>query len=91
MAEQIAEIVWLSLVAYLGVDKVSGKRRILEILEVESATDGAIQIAPIFRYRARQSAPEWTREAGMSRFVDILKDSALRLPENGSVIRFEHG
>lgn len=86
---QIANAV--SVVVYMGMDKFTGHRHILEVLEVESSSDGAIQVSPIFRYRPRQNTPEWVREAGVSRFSDVLREQGVRLTENGSILRFEQG
>ncbi len=85
---QIANAV--SIVVYLGNDKATQRRRIFEVLEVEAASDGAIQIAPIFRYKPNSLRPRWVREAGMSKFSDALQQSGVRLSAAGTDIFLEH-
>lgn len=58
----------ISVVVHLGLDAVERKRRILQVVEVASASDGTVQISPIFSFRYRNSQAEWLRDAGLSTF-----------------------
>jgi pilus assembly protein CpaF len=84
---QIANAV--SVIVFLDVDRNEQKRRVMEVLEVDSASDGFIQLSPIFRYNAQSSIPEWTRESGVTKFQDILKKSGFIMPEKGSKLRLD--
>ena len=74
---QIANAV--SVVVFLATDRKHGGRRIVEVLEVGSAADGAIQVSPIFEYDASQSVPSWRRQNGISLFSKLLKEQNVQL------------
>ena len=86
---QIANAV--SVVVHLGSDRPSGKRRILEVLEVGAANDGAIQVSPIFRFRNDGTRAQWLRDAGISRFSEKLRERGVAMERNGNTIQFDHG
>ena len=73
----------ISAVVYLGLDPLSGSRRILNVLEVGSAADGAIQLSAMFSHSNISGVPEWLRESGVSSFPAALKDAAVHLPFPG--------
>ena len=58
----------ISVVVHLGLDTRERKRRILQVIEVASASDGTVQISPIFSFRYRNNKAEWHRESGISVF-----------------------
>jgi pilus assembly protein CpaF len=93
LRRQIANAV--SVVAFLGVEKHSRQRRILEIIEVGSFSDGAVQFSPIYRYAPahQQSHYEalWVRESGISLFQESLQKQGITLPPCGSTVSFETG
>ena len=78
----------VSVVVHLGVDRIQGKRRIIEILEIASFSDGAIQQIPIFTLtpiHARTDS-QWQRNAGISQFDDALRRAGVELPPVGTEI-----
>lgn len=79
---QIANAV--SAVVYLGLDKEEKKRRILNLVEVGTASDGAVQISPIFSYHAELPRPYWLREGGLSLHQELLQEMRQTLPEPGA-------
>ena len=78
----------VSVVVHLGVDRVHGKRRIIEILEIASFSDGAIQHIPIFSISSNDSGcePRWQRGGGVSQFDVALRRSGVELPAVGAVV-----
>ena len=60
----------ISVVVHLGLDKKSGKRRIMQVLEVVSASDGSVQISPMYSFCTKTLC--WIREAGISVFASEL-------------------
>ncbi len=81
---QIANAV--SVIVFLGVDRDAGKRRILEVVEIGSFSDGAIQLSPMFRYLPHPNRPQWRREAGLSQFQAELQSTGLALPTAGGTL-----
>lgn len=69
----------LSVVVFLGVDRVSQKRRIMEVLEVGSSSDGVVQVSPMFSYLPYEGVPEWIREGGISEFDGLLRKNGIEL------------
>ena len=84
---QVANAV--SVVVFLGVDKHSFKRRVVEVAEVGAFSDGAVQFSPIFRFQNREGVPEWRREGGLTTFCEILRTSGYLLADPGTVLTFE--
>lgn len=60
---QIAQAI--SAVVYLGIDRQTDRRKVLEVVEIDSASDGAVQISPLFYYHEG----EWHQGAGISRHL----------------------
>ena len=75
---QIANAV--SVVVFLGLCRDSQQRRVLEVAEIGSYADGAIQFSPLFRYHPERGTPLWRREGGFS---------SIALPTPGSILGFE--
>ncbi len=72
----------ISIVVHLGLDRVAGKRRILEVIEVGESSDGSIQISPIFKYKNGA----WYRGAGLSKYD--LDKLGLNIGESGDQLAF---
>lgn len=70
----------VSVVVYLGIDPLEQRRRIMEVIEVGSSSDGPIQISPIFSFFPTSNGPSWRRLSGVSRFSSALKEFSLPLP-----------
>ncbi|MFN8390268.1 MAG: ATPase, T2SS/T4P/T4SS family [Bdellovibrionota bacterium] len=87
LRRQIANAV--SVVVYLGLDKLRRQRRIVEVTEVGSFIDGAIQLSPIFRYHPHEAHPAWRRESGVSAFTEPMLRNGSMLPHSGSLIGFD--
>lgn len=79
----------LGVVVFLGLDKRNQHRRILEILEVGTSSDGIVQLSPIFRFSPQFELPTWTREAGVSQFHKLLAENGCSLPQNGHPITLD--
>ncbi|MDD2942775.1 MAG: ATPase, T2SS/T4P/T4SS family [bacterium] len=70
---QIADAV--SIVVYLQADKISGKRRITEVLTVGGAGEGTIQISPVYRLLPEQKTVAAATDIGpvWQAFVEPLE------------------
>ncbi|HQH28198.1 MAG TPA: ATPase, T2SS/T4P/T4SS family, partial [Oligoflexia bacterium] len=79
----------ISAVVYLGVDKAQRKRRIMSVVEVGTAADGAVQLSPVFSYAPSGPFAEWIRESGISFFTGTLHEHAVVLPLPGQRIGFD--
>lgn len=84
----------ISIVVFLGVDKHSQKRRIIEVIEVGSSGDGAIQVSPIFSFinptaSTNPSIPEWKRNQGITLHRETLLQSGIKLPQVGEILSFD--
>ena len=76
----------IAVVVYLGLDKENHKRRIMEVVEIGSSSDGVVQISPIFSFRPHQHKAAWYREGGISQFTADLQSNAVKLPLPGNYI-----
>ncbi len=74
----------LSIVVFLDLDRSTGKRRIMEVLEVGSSSDGAVQLSPMFSFIAGETFPEWKRGTGISLYQDVLRQHGVVLPPHGT-------
>ncbi len=79
----------ISVVVYLAVDE-SGKRRIKEVVEVGSASDGPPQIQPMYKLIEDPLGGYWKREGGISLFDKELKKIGLTLSIPNSKLRLEN-
>lgn len=88
---QIANSV--SAVAYLSLDPQQGKRRLSEIVEVSNASEGAVQFSPIFSLTKKAESLVWTRESGISKYVDSFGQVEVSdydgLPRPGAEFSFD--
>ena len=82
---QIASAV--SVVVFLGVESTSRERRVMEVIEIGSASEGMIQVAPIFEYSDDINGPTWLRSSGVSRLD--LKKYNLAFPFAGEKLRLD--
>ena len=69
----------IDVVVFLDLDPVNLKRRIMNVIEVEQASDGAIQISPIFSYDSQNGQACWIRDSGISQFRDSLNEQGIFL------------
>lgn len=76
----------LSVVVHLGLDPLTKKRRIMEVLEIGSSGDGAIQSTPVFRCRVVGDRLQWNRETAASLFRDELMAAGVTFPETQTPI-----
>lgn len=74
----------ISVVIYIGLDSVTKRRRILDVSEIHSASDGVVQLSPIFSGKANAGKFYWVREGGVSKFQDYFNESNYQLPMPGT-------
>jgi pilus assembly protein CpaF len=79
----------ISVVIFLGVEKETRKRRIVEVVEVGTSGDGMVQISPIFKYFPRGMEPEWKRDVGVTNYRDILNNHKVNLPHAGEYLSLD--
>jgi len=79
----------VSVVVYLGVDPVERQRRILEVVEVDTSSEGIIQLSPIFEYRPNSEIPLWVRTSGVTKYHGVLRENAIALPPSGKQLGFD--
>ena len=79
----------VSVVVHLGMDKSEQKRRILQIVEIGTSADGAIQISPIFSFDESRAIPTWRRSSGVTQFNSVIKAEGITLPKPGDLIELE--
>lgn len=77
--QQIALAV--DLVIWLFRDKVTGKPRVGEVMEVGHFVEGSIQVRPIFRLVQYGEKPVWRIDSWSSGFEKILSDDGIFLGE----------
>jgi len=70
--EQISTAV--QVVVFVNICKQTGRRRIFEVKEIGSASDGALRQREIFCYEAQNSEPTWKVASKSSNFRDYLED-----------------
>ncbi|MCC6932468.1 MAG: CpaF family protein [Deltaproteobacteria bacterium] len=80
----------ISVVVYLGLDKETRKRRIMEVVEIGSSSDGVVQVSPMFSYRHYKESPAWLRDGGISQFASLLKAKGINLPLPGNYMVAEN-
>ncbi len=84
---QIANAV--SVVVFLDVCRDTGRRRVFEVFEVGSSTDGIIQLHPMYSYRPLANLPEWRRDAGITQFDRALQKNGVVLSSNSGIVSLE--
>lgn len=80
--KQIANAI--TAIVYIGLDSVYGKRKILSVHEIESASDGSVRMGLMYEY-SNDVRAHWKRGTGLSKFQSFLSDSGLRLSSPGTV------
>ena len=70
--EQIATAV--QVIVFVNICKVTGKRRVMEVIEVGGAADGRLRTREIFRYQTNAGLPAWRVVNKVSGFRDLLED-----------------
>ncbi|MCC6952519.1 MAG: CpaF family protein [Deltaproteobacteria bacterium] len=77
----------VSCVVHLGSNRDSRERRVLEVAEIQTAADGNVQLAPMFRLCDGTDEGVWKRGAGISAFPEALRRRGCDLLPPGSVLR----
>ncbi len=82
----------LSVVVFIGLDPACRTRRIMEVVEVGKAVDGAVQFSPIFSFNIDNNSlqhkkqPTWLRQSGVSDFDQLVRNYSEPLPLPGQPI-----
>ncbi|MBL7662754.1 CpaF family protein [bacterium] len=79
----------ISVIVFINVDPKTSKRRIYEVLEVGTSSDGAVQVSPMFSFKGikgQEDNPRWKRDSGISKFQDLLKTEDLQIGLGGETI-----
>ena len=77
-------------VVWLFRDKVTGKPRVGEIIEVGHFVEGAIQIRPMFTLVEVGEDPKWRVDSWSSSFDEVLTDSGIHLGDHPPIIGFNN-
>jgi len=72
-------------VIYIGLDPVKGKRRILSVHEIESASDGNVRMGPMYDF-STDGRVHWVRGTGISKYQQVLSNLGCRLSHPGSIL-----
>ena len=72
-------------VVYIGIDSINGKRRVLSVYEVESASDGNVRMGPMYQYSS-DGRVHWIRGTGISRYQQTLSNLGCRLSPPGCIL-----
>jgi pilus assembly protein CpaF len=70
--EQIVKAV--QVIVHLGICPVSGKRRILEVIEIGPVADGVVRVREIFTYQTRNGVQGWKIVTRVSAYRDVLEE-----------------
>ena len=62
-------------------DKITGKPRVGEVMEVGHFVEGSIQVRPIFRLVSYGDKPRWRIDSWSSGFEKILSEDGIMLGE----------
>jgi hypothetical protein len=73
-------------VVHLDLDKVHGKRRVMEVLEVASAAEGIVQYNPIYSFELQDEACVWKRAGGLSSWDKLLKQHKAYVSPTGTEV-----
>ncbi|HMO18328.1 MAG TPA: ATPase, T2SS/T4P/T4SS family [Oligoflexia bacterium] len=76
----------ISVVVYAGLDNATRRRRIMTVHEVSTASDGIVQMAPIFEIVERKDGVHWVRSHGVSQYYTLLSQIGVFLPNPGTVL-----
>jgi pilus assembly protein CpaF len=81
----------IDVVVWLIRDKVTGRPRIAEIIEVGNFVEGVIQIRPMFTLTKTGHSPRWRVDSWASDFEHILSADGIHLGEAPSELSLEQG
>lgn len=76
----------ISVVVYIGLDSFTRRRRIMSVDEVATASDGVVQMSPIFQVAERKDGVHWVRAHGVSQYQGLLSEYGVRMPLPGTVL-----
>jgi pilus assembly protein CpaF len=76
----------ISVVVYLGLDAATRRRRIVSVHEVDTSSDGAVQMSPVFEIIEEPHTVHWKRSKGVSRYQNIFSDTGIMLPLPGTLL-----
>jgi pilus assembly protein CpaF len=76
----------ISVVIFVGIDRLSGTRRILSVNEVDAAFDGAVQMSPMYEFDNSSEEPLWIRGSGVSNYHEELRRVGIKQSLGGSRI-----
>jgi pilus assembly protein CpaF len=79
----------IDLVVWLIRDKVTGRPRIAEIIEVGNFVEGVIQVRPMFTLVQGGKDPHWRVDSWTSFFDDILNEDGIFLGDAPAQITFD--
>jgi Flp pilus assembly CpaF family ATPase len=85
--QQIALAV--DVVVWMFRDKLSGRPRIGEVIEVGHYVEGSIQIKPIFKFDHSSQSPSWFVESWNSYFEEVLSKDGIHLGRLEKTLNFE--
>jgi hypothetical protein len=70
-------------------EKVTGKPRVAEVIEVGHFVEGAIQVRPMFTLIKQGVRPVWRVDSWNSNFQEQLKKDGVNLGESAAEISFD--
>jgi pilus assembly protein CpaF len=76
-------------VVWLMREKVTGKPRVAEVIEVGHFVEGAIQVRPMFTLIKQGVRPVWRVDSWNSNFQEQLKKDGVNLGESAAEISFD--
>ncbi len=77
-------------VIWLFRDKISGKPRVGEIVEVGHFVEGAIQVRPMFTLVEVGHDPKWRIDSWASSFEEVLVEAGIHLGDHPPIIGFDN-
>lgn len=84
--KQIANSV--NVIVYLGVDS-TGRRRIMEVVEVGGSSEGVIQVSPMYAFCSDGVSCNWVRGSGLSSHRGILDRCGVHMPTPNTFINID--
>ena len=87
LTEQIANAV--QVIVFVDLCKVSGKRRVMEVLEIGPVADGVLRQREIFKYFPQANIPKWKLVNRSSAHRDNLEKQGIALSKFPALIDFE--
>lgn len=80
----------VDVVCWMCRERVSGKVRMAEVIEVGNFVEGSIQVRPLFKLVEQGERPKWRVESWSSNFEDILARNGIFLGEAPEYLTFSH-